>query len=118
MSDIFLAVPDAAFCEAVAEQLKTAGYDVAQVDATADLNKMDMRAIILDEDAYDKKFLKGRRELPNDKKICVFLLGDAPADDEWITESFPKPLRLGHLLARLQFHLQAASRTRAVPLVF
>ncbi len=51
------------------------------------------------------------------RKPKIFALGESGEENELIAESFPKPLRLGHLMARLQFHAQAA-RALGSPLAF
>jgi DNA-binding response OmpR family regulator len=115
MPALYLAIPDPALEGALAEQAKTAGYGVAQ-------NRTDdgIEAWIVDQAALSKDFAKTVREAMAVKKLPLLMLGDHPCDFELelITESFAKPLRLGHLLARLEFHIQAALRTRKSAPVF
>lgn len=127
VSELYLITADAALHAAIAEQL------TAAAPAGAALRAMDSlpasfspmpAAIILDASLLDKKTYSILRHLHADgKKPKFFLLGEPdtalPIDDDdgLISESFSKPLRLGHLLARLQFHLQPA-RAQAGPLLF
>ncbi len=49
-----------------------------------------------------------------EERLALFVLGDE--DSDGVTESFAKPFRLGHLLARLRYYLETAPllRDRAV----
>lgn len=114
MASIALLIPDASLRTAVAEQLSLAGFEDARENGDS------TEALIVDEAAADKKFLKTLHAAAaaGDKKP-VFLLGKLEGDGgEFVTENFAKPLRLGHLLARLQFHLQVAPRLRNTPVIF
>lgn len=114
MSVLDLFIPDVALKNAISEQLSTSDLGILGqgTDFSASLQSPDVSAILLDEASADKKIEKllAAREAPKKGKL-IFLLGEAK--EGWvnfITESFPKPLRLGHLLARLQFHLQLSDR--------
>jgi DNA-binding response OmpR family regulator len=120
MPALHLVISDKALCSAVTEQLVLHGYE--GVHETADiaeaLEDVNAAAIIIDDAALDKKTLKAINEA-GPKKKRVFLLGEIKNDGETsVTESFPKPLRLGHLLARLQFYLNAGSRLREASFQF
>lgn len=114
MAKIHLVVPDAALRGAIAEALVPTVSDLAETaDGASALKDPETVAIILDEDAADKKALKTLKE--NSASNCrIYILGEA--DAAWrelpTVELFPKPLRLGHLLTRLQLHLRANSKTR------
>jgi DNA-binding response OmpR family regulator len=122
MPSIHLLIPDPPLRGAIAEQLKLANLGVAGegVDAAAALADDEILAMIVDENAVDKKFLKILRDAAAaEKKEPIFLLGKAPDDETALfTEIFAKPLRLGHLLARLQFYIQVAPRLRSAPVTF
>jgi DNA-binding response OmpR family regulator len=113
MPDICLITADKALGAAIAEQLAHSLPDEARLyadPASADIGD-NTCAIILDEAAIDKKLPKNLRVAVAAKKLPIFLIGEGKdMDNEFIAESFPKPLRLGHLLARLQFHMQALRR--------
>jgi DNA-binding response OmpR family regulator len=120
MHPIHLIVPDAPLREALAEQLALAGFGIVEAYTLSQaFESRNAVALIADEAACDKKALAVLRHEKGQNKY-VFLLGvmgGAPHDAP-ITESFPKPLRLGHLLARLKFYLETAPRLRGKPLTF
>jgi DNA-binding response OmpR family regulator len=120
-SEIHLITADTALREAIREQLNSTGIISAPVREAASLPSpfpMEAAAIILDVPLLDKKALDVMRDLHAEgRKPKIFLLGEIENDEDLIAESFPKPLRLGHLLARVQFHLQA-TRNHAGPLLF
>ena len=105
------------------EQLKSA--NLGEVCDVADLEMISQPEtsliLLIDEAAADKKHLKALHETEFDrKKKRIFFLGEAKSDwdKDFITESFGKPIRLGHLLARMQFYSQAAPRLLGATLVF
>jgi DNA-binding response OmpR family regulator len=109
MSELHLIVADPSLRAAVSEQLKLIPLENMQLHESDSLPASffgDVTAIILDAPLADKKALGVL--CGNTRRPKIFILGEAEADDQLATESFPKPLRLGHLLARLQFHLQGA----------
>jgi DNA-binding response OmpR family regulator len=122
MPDICLIAADTALADAVAEQLKLAVTAEVRffADPAAARIEDGTLAIILDAALVDKKLPKNlRMAAAGGKKPPLFLIGEIEnGADENITESFPCPLRLGHLLARLQFHLQAARRASGGALSF
>jgi hypothetical protein len=110
---IHLIIPDIALRGAVTEQL-TLGQmnsfaETAQV--VDSIKDNDAKIIILDESALDKR---AAATLANTDKT-VLVLG---AEGQDIGEAFPKPLRLGHLLSRLKYHLETAPRLRGVTTEF
>jgi DNA-binding response OmpR family regulator len=120
---IHLIIPDSALSEAIAEGIQLAGLgDTRQhTDMNAALKSSDASAIILDDSVADKKALKAFQEMvDHDEKTHIFLLGDAEAGwtDNPAVECFSKPLRLGHLLTRLSFHLNVLPRLRNETLTF
>jgi len=115
MAELHLIIADQPFCAAIAEQLKLASPEGLYVLESALLPPrlpLEPAAMILDAPLADKKALTNLCEGREDgKKPKLFLLGEvkdeAEAFDEmYSVESFPKPLRLGHLLARVQFYFQ------------
>jgi DNA-binding response OmpR family regulator len=121
MSDICLITADKALGSAIAEQLSGALPDEARLyaDSTSACIGEETIAVILDDALIDKKLPKNLRAAAAAKKPPLFLIGNATGiDEDLVAESFPKPLRLGHLLARLQFHLQAARRAPITVLAF
>ncbi|MFY9288339.1 MAG: hypothetical protein WAO98_07530, partial [Alphaproteobacteria bacterium] len=112
MPSLSLLIPDPALRGALSEQLQKAGFgDVREgADETVLTDTAD-QYLILDEEAADKKILKILRETHNKKRIFFLGVLKNEGDENLITETFEKPLRLGHLLARLQFYVQTASFT-------
>jgi hypothetical protein len=111
---IRLAIPDGALRAAVAEQLTIEGLgDVHDSDFGGDA-----AALIIDESALDKKIVKILGAAAG--KACILLLGATSSDitPDLFTETFPKPLRLGHLVSRLRFYLETAPRLSSLPLSF
>ena len=120
MPELYLIAADAALRTAIAEQLKLAslgGFDLHEnINLPAEPGE---GAFILCDAA-----LIGRNTgkifgawATAEKKLKIFILGESGEESDLIAESFPKPLRLGHLMARLQFHAQA-SRAKGAPLAF
>ena len=117
MTGIFLFIPDNALREAVAEQCAAAALPSARlVDNTAALLKQseseESCVIVVDEAAYDKKTAAALRALAERPHRPALLLLGAAEDSEAVTESFAKPLRLGHLIARLRYYLETAPLLR------
>lgn len=115
MTEFYLITQDTALEGAIAEQLAQAGLGPTHTSngLTAALANEDA-IIILDAAAVDKKVVKNLREPNGGKKAKIFLLDESEEiPEELVTENFSMPLRLGHLLARIQFHMQAATRLRA-----
>ena len=104
---IHLYIPDPALHEAVVEQLKLAKFDLTETAAEA-------TELIVDEAAWCDGLV-----LSSDRRSVVLALGALPpAMETQVTESFTKPLRLGHLLARLAFYRDTAARRGIEPVVF
>ncbi|MDE2030578.1 MAG: response regulator transcription factor [Alphaproteobacteria bacterium] len=114
---IFLLIPDEDVREAVAEQIAAASLGPAQgVEDGNDLLKQcagtDGAVIVADETAYDPKLAAALVESHAD----ILLLGGEGA--EGVAETFAKPLRLGHLLARLRYYLETAPLLRQRSVTF
>jgi DNA-binding response OmpR family regulator len=122
MPNIYLIIADKSLAAAITEQLDMAGLGAVKEggDLVAALASDQVSAVILDESAADKKNLKTLREAEGPKKKPVFLLGAIVADigEGVCAEFFAKPVRLGHLIARLQFHLFSAPKLRGAPFIF
>jgi DNA-binding response OmpR family regulator len=73
--------------------------------------------MIIDEAAADAKTLKKLQAIKNDKMIVLWLGAEREENEGMsITEVFTKPLRLGHLLARLRFYIEVAPKLRSAPM--
>jgi DNA-binding response OmpR family regulator len=120
MNTVHLVIPDAALRAAIVEQLSLANLAAEEcADIPAALAANTATLLLIDETALDKKALAALDTAKN-KNAVRLLLGNAPTESaaDPITESFAKPLRLGHLLARLKFYLETAPRLRSTPLTF
>lgn len=118
MLSISLLIPEPSLHEAVAEQIKISASGTIEPTATlSDQLFSERTAIILDEAACDAKTIKKLQAIRGDKMILL-LLGNPPdgADADLFTEIFAKPVRLGHLMARLHFYSEIAPRLRSTPL--
>ena len=117
-TEIYLITADPALGAALTEQLNAAApagaslRDMASVPASFPSVP---DAIIIDAPLIDKKTSLILRDVcAHKKKTKIFLLGFTETlqhdskDGDFITESFSKPLRLGHFLSRLHFHFQPA----------
>jgi len=113
---IHLLIPDTALREAVIEQLTIANLGTVQ-DGLGAEDAPDSQAIIVDEGACDAKTIKKLQAIKKERAF-ILLLGTVPdaLDENLIAEIFPKPLRLGHLVARLRFYLEVAPRLRSAPI--
>jgi DNA-binding response OmpR family regulator len=121
---IDLVIADRALRAAIAEQLglfASAPLEARERENLSSSLAGDIPvAVILDAPLVNEKscaLLRTMSEKTDKPKI--FLLGEtsAGAEEDFITESFSKPLRLGHLLTRLNSYLQAA-RTQTAALTF
>ena len=117
MPAIHIVISDVALRNAISEGIAVAKLGEASEtsDLATALKDTDTVAVILDEATTDKKPPKTLQdETAGQKGFRVFLLGEA--DAAWAScpavESFPKPLRLGHLLTRLSFHMRTRPRRR------
>jgi DNA-binding response OmpR family regulator len=114
MHALYLIATDDAVRTAIAEQVKPAlPPDMLMHEETNVPHAFapETVAIILDAALADKKALKVLYDLQNGgAKTKIFLLSDGENElpENLAGESFTKPLRLGYLLARLQFYLQSA----------
>jgi DNA-binding response OmpR family regulator len=121
MTGIFLLIPDASLRDAVAEQIAAGKLGAPRVVETVQalLKQSEGETpcvIVIDEAAYDKKTAAALQVLgERAERPALLMLGGAD-DVEEITESFAKPLRLGHLLTRLRYYIETAPllRDRAV----
>ncbi len=117
MTSTHLLIADTALREAVLEQLGLARIDALGDGALPDVAPSEPALWLVDEARVDTKFIKKLRALKNEH-LMVLLLGAVPdgVEENLVTEVFAKPLRLGHLLARLHFHREIAPKLRSVPL--
>ena len=123
MVDIFLIIPDAALRDAVGEQIKAARIGAVQSVDQPQLWLKQYTAknddiILIDHSDTDKKIdalLQSLNEIP--EKPVILMLGGAE-ENESVAESFSKPFRLGHLIARLRFYIETAPLLRDKPVIF
>lgn len=110
MYDFHLVIADPALRSAIAEQIKLAPFANIELHEHESLPPQffgEPSIVLIDAPQADMKLLKAIQDA-NSPSMKIFILGDAELEDGLVAESFVKPLRLGHLLARLQFHLQSA----------
>lgn len=115
MLAIPLFIPDSALRDAVAEQIALTALGVASEcrdwDAVCAAAESGARVTLAESLAMPDPALRGRLEAA---RCAMLVLGDIPADSDWITESFPRPIRLGHVMARLRYYLEAAPKLQTV----
>ncbi|NTU76338.1 MAG: response regulator transcription factor [Alphaproteobacteria bacterium] len=112
---------DAALRQAVEEQIGPSGlgklvpFD-SLTDAWASWRAEAPQALLIDEAALDPAEPSCSEMISTmARSIPIFVLGDDQgALGDAVTESFSKPLRLGHLLTRLAFYMQVRRQTQAV----
>jgi DNA-binding response OmpR family regulator len=117
MPSLFLYISDLPLREAVAEQIEIANFGKTKIidplNTATDLSAEGAPSIVIIDNAPLPKnleiFLRAGRE--NQEKPIVLMLGNVE-DIDGVTESFPKPLRLGHLIARLKYYLETAPLLR------
>lgn len=117
MSLIALFIQEAALREAVAEQiaLMALGEPEACADGYAVGAAFEAGAKALLVDALCLQELKKDARPRIDVSRCpVLALGEGHGSDaeDLIIESFPYPLRLGHIMARLRYYLETAPKLR------
>ena len=119
MPALFLLIPDTALCEAVIEQIKAAGLPDPRLLETPESFAPEAASdappvVVIDGAATLAAWQAAHRLAP----ATLLALGNAPEDEDAVAESFAKPLRLGHLMARLRYHLETAPllRDKTIPL--
>jgi DNA-binding response OmpR family regulator len=122
MSNIFLLISDNALREAVIEQIKTAKLgETHVVDKNTEIapkqkdEKTPILVIIDETNAEKKTLVRSLAERPEKPVILMLASGE---DIEGVNETFSKPFRLGHLVARLKYYLETAPLLRDRPIVF
>jgi len=121
MPSFYVYVPNKALRDALIEQIKQS--DDMDVIEIADINMAPTQSdsvLIIDEQTLDKKTLKYLREARKvEMRSTILLLGEVSAlESDLFTESFAKPLRLGHFMVRLHFYIEIAPRLRSTQLIF
>ena len=113
MPDLFLFIPDLSLRDAVAEQVRAAKLpSPLPVDSSkAALRPVESEApnlLVFDDagDASANEALVKAFDTVHQKTI-LFMLGGL-GDVDGVAETFPKPFRLGHLVARLRYYLETA----------
>jgi DNA-binding response OmpR family regulator len=123
MTGIFFHILDAPLREALLEQVAASKLGVARIaDTLPALLKqtegISPCVIVIDMGAQDKKLAAALREMhQRQDRPATLALGDG-GDNENVTESFTKPLRLGHLIARIRYYLETAPLLRDKPFSF
>ena len=117
MPSVYILIPDAALREAVTEQLSIEALGQAQEQGAVPASPPIEPAVVILDEAADAKTIKKLRAIKNEH-CAVLLLGNPPegCDETLVTEAFAKPVRLGHLLGRLRFHLEVAPKLRSKPM--
>jgi hypothetical protein len=88
-------------------------------EALGDWKTRRSETILVDESAFGEEAESFAGILTTSPgPVLLFVLGSAGdhLDSSLITETFPKPIRLGHLLTRWQFYSQLLSKNRDVTL--
>jgi DNA-binding response OmpR family regulator len=118
MADIFLFVVDEALRAAIIEQCALSKFDVTVLNDSvsafflkAESNPESL--LVLDESAYmsdgmTTALVAHVRQYPH----AVILVMGSSSDIEHATETFIKPFRLGHFLARVRYYLESAPLLR------
>ncbi|MFA4994505.1 MAG: winged helix-turn-helix domain-containing protein [Bdellovibrionales bacterium] len=117
MPTLFLLIPEPALRDAVIEQIKTAELgDPCVVDSLQDALKQaegHASAVIVVDAAGAEKKTEAQIQSLNEKPNAPLILMLGGADDRPnVTETFSKPLRLGHLISRLRYYLETAPLLR------
>lgn len=119
MVTLCLISADTALRAAIAEQVSIAALGGLQESAAPPAALPDdTAAVMIDAPLAEKSAALFRAENASAKIPRAYILGEASWPAEIAAEFFPKPLRLGHLLARLQFHLHMAAHAPGAPLRF
>jgi len=118
MTGIFLFIADGALREAILEQIKASKLGEPQIVETGPallkLTEGESSGVIIIDTSADKKIASLVQTLgERSPRPTILLLGAALEDDlEGASETFVKPLRLGHLIARLRYYLETAPLLR------
>lgn len=102
MHKIALLIPNNILCSAIAEQLRPQ-YQVAECKDFEAAVSENPDAVIAEAECLNGVAL-------GDVAFLLFVIGGAAADN--IIESFSKPLRLGHIVTRLQLHLSMQQQSK------
>ena len=109
MTDIALLVSDPALREALSEQLSAAKLGAPRVLENVKNETADVW--IIDEALTNPQTIAAIESASGHTKPVILMLGGAD-DVPGVQESFAKPFRLGHLLARLRYYLETAPLLR------
>jgi DNA-binding response OmpR family regulator len=112
MPPLDLISPDAALCHVLREQTEVTEFTSLAEALDAWQNHLP-QIVLLDTDALRNGTKKLSETLVNTPDpVSLLILGDPgkALGDDLIAETFPKPARLGNILARLQFYAQRVSQ--------
>jgi len=116
MPSLFLLIPDPALREAVAEQIQAeklaAPIILEKPNDFAPRDEDNGDIVIIDEPAAREETQKILRYFQGSAERPVTLLLSKAEDFEDATETFIKPFRLGHLMARLRYYIETAPKLR------
>ncbi len=116
MPSVFLLIPDAPLREAVTEQILTeklaAPIALENPNDFAPRDEDSGDIVIIDEPAAGEETQSILRFFQNRSQPPVTLLLSKADDFEDATETFIKPFRLGHLMARLRYYIETAPKLR------
>ena len=122
MPDIQLVIADTALRDAILEQLPAVGLDplVKKSPSLSSALSSGDGIVVLDDSAATKDNLKTLQSKDEAHKKRVILLGGFSdiADNPLVAGVFPKPFRMGQLVARLQFHAHVVPRLRNASISF
>ncbi|MFA5040368.1 MAG: winged helix-turn-helix domain-containing protein [Bdellovibrionales bacterium] len=123
MPDIYIHIPDISLREAVVEQIKAAQLgDPRIIDsslaALKQENEEKPNIVIVDSFETDEKTEALIRALNNNPGNPTIVLLGGTDDIEGVTETLSKPLRLGHLVARIKYFLETAPLLRVAAVMF
>ncbi len=117
MSSLFLLISDSALREAVVEQVKAFKLGEPRLlDTGQDWQKQEQGntpSLIVVDDAGDAKKTEALLHVLKESPLPpVILMLGGEGDIEGVTETFTKPFRLGHLMARLRYYEETAPLLR------
>jgi hypothetical protein len=107
MPEIFLLIPDIALRDAVVEQIRAAKLGDPHALTEPRLLKQESVVVVEATPELDSQI----QGLSGSEKPIVLVLGGA-GDVEGLSETFPKPFRLGHLVNRLRYYLETTPLLR------
>ncbi|MDD3028770.1 MAG: winged helix-turn-helix domain-containing protein [Alphaproteobacteria bacterium] len=123
MVRLYLLIADESLREAVVEQMKRAALEDPVCVATAQtfLSRRDadeLNIVVVDEAKSEAETEAALAALAQDEAQPIVLFLGRNENRDGVVETFVKPFRLGHLMARLEYYVENAPHVRASPVVF